>query len=218
MLDRFDDYIPGDKDDDPMRPKLNVWIRVDDESVRSSYSCGWDVISEYLFHAVSVYPVVPYNILALGVGLTCPATFNRADFYASQLAVVPGKEVESHRKIQWLCDEFDSSRYGQELVKLVTQARNERRSIIPCRKEFDDDDLQSLLEKCYISNPELLIAINMMPLGFSLQELTKSSRAAPPVLAHVAYISVDSSMTNWACGNEAKVLFSALLVNVAFPD
>nr|CAD7463729.1 unnamed protein product [Timema tahoe] len=89
------------------------------------------------------------------VGLTCPATFNRADFYASQLAVVPGKEVESHRKIQWLCDEFDSSRYGQELVKLVTQARNERRSIIPCRKEFDDHDLQSLLEKCYISNPEV---------------------------------------------------------------
>nr|CAD7431781.1 unnamed protein product [Timema monikensis] len=28
----------------------------------------------------------------------------------------------------------------------------------------------------------------MMPLRFSLQELTKSSRVAPPVLAHTAYI------------------------------
>nr|CAD7415839.1 unnamed protein product [Timema cristinae] len=63
--------------------------------------------------------------------------------------------MESHRKIQWLCDEFDRSRYGQELINLVTQARNERRSIIPCRKESDDDDLQSLLEKCYSSNPEI---------------------------------------------------------------
>nr|CAD7396937.1 unnamed protein product [Timema poppensis] len=239
---------------------------------------------------------------ATSVGLNCPATFNRAEFYASQLAVVPGKEMESQRKIQWLCDEFDRSRYGQELIKLVTQAKNERRSIIPCRKESDDLDLQSLLEKCYNSNPEgpvLQISVESRPhqinkdrakvfdwytkvnrarmeythicvesewktfrnnnltapnwdrtpisvLGspayfkssaldhvvtqrngprnrphsslMVIHPLKKSSRATPRVLAHIFYTSVDSSMTNWACGNEAKVLFSALLVNVAFPD
>nr|CAD7258303.1 unnamed protein product [Timema shepardi] len=211
---------------------------------------------------------VSYDIT--GVGLNCPATFNRAEFYASQLAVVPGKEMESQRKIQWLCDEFDRSRYGQELIKLVTQARNERRSIIPCRKESDDLDLQSLLEKCYTSNPEvfcifarsrctnqargivvsapgglgfnsllgpvLQISVESRPRELSnrvqrngprnqppsslmvIHPLKKSSRATPRVLAHIYYTSVDSSMTNWACGNEAKVLFSALLVNVAFPD
>nr|CAD7196570.1 unnamed protein product [Timema douglasi] len=160
---------------------------------------------------------VSYDIT--GVGLNCPATFNRAEFYASQLAVVPGKEMESQRKIQWLCDEFDRSRYGQELIKLVTQAKNERRSIIPCRKESDDLDLQSLLEKCYNSNPERNGPRNRPHSSLMvIHPLKKSSRATPRVLAHISYTSVDSSMTNWACGNEAKVPFSALLVNVAFPD
>ena len=35
----------------------------------------------------------------------------------SQLAVIPGREGECLKKIQWLCDEFDRSKYGQALAE-----------------------------------------------------------------------------------------------------
>ncbi|XP_052129379.1 protein scarlet-like [Frankliniella occidentalis] len=49
------------------------------------------------------------------LGLVCPSTFNQAEFLVSQLAVVPGQEGQCLKKIQWLCDEFDNSKYGQAL-------------------------------------------------------------------------------------------------------
>ena len=45
----------------------------------------------------------------------CPSTFNQAEFLVSQLAVIPGREGECMKKVQWLCDEFDNSKYGQAL-------------------------------------------------------------------------------------------------------
>lgn len=49
------------------------------------------------------------------LGLVCPSTFNQAEFLVSQLAVIPGREGECLKKVQWLCDEFDNSKYGQAL-------------------------------------------------------------------------------------------------------
>lgn len=49
------------------------------------------------------------------LGLVCPSTFNQAEFLVSQLAVIPGREGECMKKVQWLCDEFDNSKYGQAL-------------------------------------------------------------------------------------------------------
>ncbi|XP_034253077.1 protein scarlet-like [Thrips palmi] len=49
------------------------------------------------------------------LGLVCPSTFNQAEFLVSQLAIIPGREGECLKKVQWLCDEFDNSKYGQAL-------------------------------------------------------------------------------------------------------
>lgn len=49
------------------------------------------------------------------LNLVCPPTFNQAEFLVSQLAVIPGQEGQCLKKIQWLCDEFDNSKYGQAL-------------------------------------------------------------------------------------------------------
>lgn len=49
--------------------------------------------------------------------LICPKTYNRAEFYISQLSVTTGQEFESKRKVKWICDSFESSTYGHELAE-----------------------------------------------------------------------------------------------------
>nr|WOD55116.1 ABCG transpoter Redboy2 [Hymenopus coronatus] len=53
------------------------------------------------------------------LGLICPQTFNQAEYFVTQLSVHPGREVQCHRKINWLCDQFLSSAYGRELSEQV---------------------------------------------------------------------------------------------------
>ncbi|CAL7937747.1 unnamed protein product [Xylocopa violacea] len=51
--------------------------------------------------------------------LHCPPTFNSAEFYVSQLSIVRGKEAETYRKVKWICDEYEKSKYGQRVSKLI---------------------------------------------------------------------------------------------------
>lgn len=52
-------------------------------------------------------------------GLSCPATYNAAEFYVSQLAIRPGREERSARQISWLCDQFADSPEGDRLRTAV---------------------------------------------------------------------------------------------------
>ncbi|XP_063219154.1 protein scarlet-like isoform X2 [Bacillus rossius redtenbacheri] len=81
------------------------------------------------------------------LGLICPPTYNQAEFYISQLAVVPSREEESHRKIQWLCDEFENSHYGQELTRQMALATGSRSSILSLLPSSKEDTWDNMSEK-----------------------------------------------------------------------
>merc|ERR1712142_1402784 len=51
-------------------------------------------------------------------GLPCPTNFNPADHYVQVLAVVPGEEDVSRKRIDSVCREFNASAQGLELDKL----------------------------------------------------------------------------------------------------
>ncbi|XP_034179561.2 brown isoform X1 [Osmia lignaria lignaria] len=51
--------------------------------------------------------------------LRCPPTYNSAEFYVSQLSIVRGREAESYRKVNWICDQYQRSKYGQRVSKLI---------------------------------------------------------------------------------------------------
>ncbi|CAK9824355.1 Protein scarlet [Anthophora retusa] len=53
------------------------------------------------------------------LNLHCPPTFNSAEFYVSQLSISRGKEAESYRKVNWICDQYQRSKYGQRVSKLI---------------------------------------------------------------------------------------------------
>ncbi|XP_076294941.1 brown isoform X2 [Lasioglossum baleicum] len=53
------------------------------------------------------------------LSLKCPPTFNSAEFYVSQLSIVRGKESESYQKVNWICDQYEKSKYGQRVSKLI---------------------------------------------------------------------------------------------------
>ncbi|XP_006609129.1 protein scarlet isoform X6 [Apis dorsata] len=53
------------------------------------------------------------------LNLPCPPTFNSAEFYVSQLSIIRDKEVESYRKINWICDQYEKSKYGLRVSKLI---------------------------------------------------------------------------------------------------
>merc|ERR1712142_468431 len=52
--------------------------------------------------------------------LPCPANYNPVDHYVQMLAVVPGEEVESRKRIENVCVEFDKSPQGEELGTLAS--------------------------------------------------------------------------------------------------
>lgn len=39
------------------------------------------------------------NYIIYSLNLPCPSTFNSAEFYVSQLSIIPDKEAESYRKV-----------------------------------------------------------------------------------------------------------------------
>ncbi|XP_026673973.1 protein scarlet-like isoform X2 [Ceratina calcarata] len=53
------------------------------------------------------------------LNLRCPATYNSAEFYVSQLSIVRGNELESYQKVNWICDQYGKSKYGQRASKLI---------------------------------------------------------------------------------------------------
>lgn len=44
------------------------------------------------------------------LGMTCPSNYNPADFYIQELAIAPGREFECRKKINRICDYFDTIR------------------------------------------------------------------------------------------------------------
>ncbi|XP_041367140.1 protein white-like [Gigantopelta aegis] len=51
-----------------------------------------------------------------GLGYPCPVNFNPADFYVLTLAIIPGKEDETRKTVQTICDAFDQSEEMNEIA------------------------------------------------------------------------------------------------------
>ena len=60
-------------------------------------------------------------------GMPCPANYNPADFYIFTLAVVPGQEVETKKKIKAICDTYDASD-GRRRVEEVVRDQHKHQS------------------------------------------------------------------------------------------
>jgi len=54
-----------------------------------------------------------------GLGHKCPATFNPADFYIHTLAVQPGHENESRKRIRRIADNFTVSDHAKEFEQII---------------------------------------------------------------------------------------------------
>ena len=57
-------------------------------------------------------------------GLPCPPNYNPADFYIHTLATVPGQEEESKKKSREICDAYNSSEAGQQILANVQANRS----------------------------------------------------------------------------------------------
>uniref|UniRef100_A0A0N7ZS33 Protein white n=1 Tax=Daphnia magna TaxID=35525 RepID=A0A0N7ZS33_9CRUS len=57
-------------------------------------------------------------------GLPCPPNYNPADYYIHTLAIVPGQEIESRKKSKEICDAYESSQAGQQILEIVKANRS----------------------------------------------------------------------------------------------
>uniref|UniRef100_A0A0P4YQU8 Protein white n=1 Tax=Daphnia magna TaxID=35525 RepID=A0A0P4YQU8_9CRUS len=57
-------------------------------------------------------------------GLPCPPNYNPADYYIHTLAIVPGQEIESRKKSKEICDSYESSQAGQQILEIVKANRS----------------------------------------------------------------------------------------------
>ena len=57
-------------------------------------------------------------------GLPCPLNYNPADYYIHTLATVPGQEVESKMRSRAICDAYQSSENGQQILEIVKANRS----------------------------------------------------------------------------------------------
>lgn len=94
------------------------------------------------FQGTSVDAMEFFNSLEL----RCPPTFNSAEFYVSQLSIVRGREDESRKKINWICDQFARSKYGNRVSKLME---------ISCAGTSESDQL-----------PDIFLETPMSPVEF----------------------------------------------------
>lgn len=60
-------------------------------------------------------------------GLPCPPKYNPADFYIHNLAITPGEEEDSRRRITELCDAYEKSEFG----KTMAQEAKSNQSVVP---------------------------------------------------------------------------------------
>lgn len=52
-------------------------------------------------------------------GLPCPPNYNPADFYIHTLAIVPGQEDETRQKSKAICNNYDASDYGRQVMEKI---------------------------------------------------------------------------------------------------
>uniref|UniRef100_A0A0N8BEU9 Protein white n=1 Tax=Daphnia magna TaxID=35525 RepID=A0A0N8BEU9_9CRUS len=57
-------------------------------------------------------------------GMPCPPNYNPADYYIHTLATVPGQEIESRKKSKEICDSYESSQAGQQILEIVKANRS----------------------------------------------------------------------------------------------
>uniref|UniRef100_A0A0P5KYT2 Protein white n=1 Tax=Daphnia magna TaxID=35525 RepID=A0A0P5KYT2_9CRUS len=57
-------------------------------------------------------------------GMPCPPNYNPADYYIHTLATVPGQEIESRKKSKEICDAYESSQAGQQILEIVKANRS----------------------------------------------------------------------------------------------
>ncbi len=57
-------------------------------------------------------------------GLPCPPNYNPADFYIHTLAIVPGQETETRKRSKAICDSYDASDYGHQVMEQVKLNRS----------------------------------------------------------------------------------------------
>uniref|UniRef100_A0ABD2WES9 ABC transporter domain-containing protein n=2 Tax=Trichogramma kaykai TaxID=54128 RepID=A0ABD2WES9_9HYME len=56
------------------------------------------------------------------IGIQCPTTFNSAEFFVKQLSIERGREMESQKKVKWICDEFEKSMYGERVARSIEES------------------------------------------------------------------------------------------------
>ena len=56
-------------------------------------------------------------------GLPCPPNYNPADFFIHTLATIPGQEIESKKRSKEICDAFDASEFGHQVMVQVEANR-----------------------------------------------------------------------------------------------
>ena len=66
------------------------------------------------------------NFFFYNQGLPCPPNFNPADFYVHTLAAIPGKEEETKKKLKEICDAFEISDFGKQVI----QAAKDNQSVV----------------------------------------------------------------------------------------
>ena len=51
--------------------------------------------------------------------MPCPPNHNPGDFYINVLASIPGEEEESKKRIKEICDAFETSDVGKDMMQMV---------------------------------------------------------------------------------------------------
>lgn len=53
------------------------------------------------------------------LGFPLPVNYNPADYYIKTLAIMPSNKEESKQKVKEICNEYDSSKYKQEIMEQI---------------------------------------------------------------------------------------------------
>ena len=61
-------------------------------------------------------------------GMPCPVNYNPADFYIFSLALIPGREVESKKKIQEICDRYEASEHRRRVEVILREQDHQKQS------------------------------------------------------------------------------------------
>ncbi|XP_012284737.1 protein scarlet isoform X1 [Orussus abietinus] len=62
------------------------------------------------------------NEFFASLDLHCPATFNRAEFYVSQLSLTRESGEKSYEKVKYICEDFERSEFGKKLAMAIADS------------------------------------------------------------------------------------------------